>query len=92
MKFAKTAAAIALFDASKVDRNVVWDNPTCNEEVLAAEAVDKAALTLVQYAFYLDTAEINRLHDCLRVDMEFMARCVRNEHLKHLPQIGRMPA
>ena len=72
--FSHTAAALIVFDAGAATRARAWDSVDTNEDVHAAEQADVQALRLVQEAFHRDTAEINSLANCYRVDLGFMRR------------------
>lgn len=72
--FSHTAAALIEFDAGAATRARAWDSVDTNEDVHAAEQADVQALRVVQEAFHRDTAEINSLANCYRVDLRFMRR------------------
>lgn len=72
--FSHTAAALIVFDAGAAARARAWDAVDTNEDVRAAEQADVEALRVVQEAFHRDTAEINSLANCYRVDLGFMRR------------------
>lgn len=71
-----TAAALAIFDATQLERDALWADPACAAAVMSAEAADDAALRLVQDAFHSDTETINSLESCRRMrikDLRAMA-------------------
>ncbi|MFC5511026.1 hypothetical protein ACFPOU_07795 [Massilia jejuensis] len=72
--FNHTAAALLAFDAGAAKRAQAWDTVETNADVDAAELADAHALRAVQEAFHRDTAEINSLANCYRVDLGFMRR------------------
>lgn len=73
-KFANTTAALAVYDAGAAERDAAWGRAETNADVEACESADRAALSLVQEAFYEDTKHINRLESCLRIDIDAMRR------------------
>jgi len=76
--FGHTAAALIEFDSTAAARAAAWDSAQTNEDVYAAEQADHDALGKVQVAFHKDTADINSLSNCMRVDLAFMRRMAAN--------------
>jgi hypothetical protein len=62
--FTRTHKAIGQFKATQGQRNGLWNTVECIADIEKADAAERAALQLVQDAFYQDTADINRLDDC----------------------------
>lgn len=72
--FDHTRAALIIYDAGKAERAKNWDD-ICNDiDVAKAGQADREALELVQRAYYEDTKDINCIHNCLRIDIDFMRR------------------
>ena len=73
-KFPATAAALVEFDAGAAERKAAWESAETELAIDKAHEADTAALDLVQRAYHQDTADINSLANCLRVDLAFMRR------------------
>lgn len=72
-----TAEALKLFDAGEPARLQAWDEAHTNDMVNALVNVNLASVALVQFAFWLDTKDVNTLDSCRRVDIDFMRRMVK---------------
>lgn len=54
------------------------NKPVVNEQLNAWITAEKEAMDKVRHAFYQDTRTFNSLDNCLRVDLDFIRRCVDN--------------
>jgi len=59
LDFARTRAALAVYDADKPRVQASWAAAQSDEDVAACQAADKEAADKVREAFALDTAEVN---------------------------------
>lgn len=75
--FTLTRAALALYDATQLDRNTAWADIGGPVELARAQNADAAALEIVQLAFWRDTQEVNNIHNCRLVDLNFIRECVK---------------
>ena len=75
--FMHTKQALVVFDAGKPARDSAWDRVETNADVNAADKADREAMRLVQEAFWRDTHDINSHANCMRVDLGFMRRMVK---------------
>lgn len=80
--FDRTIAALKEYDFTKPVRDMMFDNAACNEDVEACVYAEREAQRLVQTAFYEDTKHINRLENCLRVDVSDLRKMVAKSQVK----------
>ena len=76
MGFTNTRAALITYDAGSAQRQKLWTAADTNDDVNEAVAADRAALELVQAAFYEDTKAINTRRHCELADIQFMRHLV----------------
>lgn len=72
--FPHTLEALKIYDGGQPQRERNWQNIGTEEAVYEAQRADEAAERLVQEAFHKDTAAINSLENCLRIDVTWMRK------------------
>lgn len=87
--FKNTIEALAIYDLGLEERQRLWDTAQSEADVDAADAAEKSALTMVQYAFYEDTKHVNSREHCKLADIGFMRLCANGESLT--PVVTKMP-
>lgn len=78
-KFTNTAAALVEYDAGRPARDKAWNDIATPLDIACAGQDDREALEAVQRAFHQDTADINSLESCMRVDIQFMRRMAKED-------------
>ncbi len=67
-------AAVAHYEQTMPDRRRMWDAIECNADVARAEEADRAALAIVQEAFYELTKDRNLREDCMRIRFDYLKK------------------
>ena len=80
MSFDNTRKALAIFDAGKAAREVLFEAIDNGDDFRAWEAAEKTALEVVQRAFYEDTKDVNNLANCMIVGEGYMRKLVHGLH------------
>lgn len=75
--FDNTIKALEEFDAGNAGRQALWDAVWDAESLDRAEIAEAEALRKVQKAFYEDTKHINRLDNCLLLDISDIRKAVK---------------
>lgn len=75
--FARTRAALDVYDKGEAARKLAWDKARTAAHVREAVEADEAADDLVRDAFYEDTKAVNTADHVRVADIAFIKKCAR---------------